>query len=60
MVHPYYKLGYFEIAWGGEAKQAAEIAAGNLNAKNWMDEARKVVEPTVRFLSSFARMLTKR
>ncbi|KIM65342.1 hypothetical protein SCLCIDRAFT_113112 [Scleroderma citrinum Foug A] len=34
------------MAWGGPDEQAQEIAAGNPNAKNWHDEAFKVVEGT--------------
>jgi hypothetical protein len=33
--------------WGGPEEQAAEIDAGRQNAKDWQDEARKVVENTV-------------
>lgn len=33
--------------WGGTEEQEKERAAGNLNAKNWQDEARKIVEKTV-------------
>ena len=32
------------MAWGGPDEQVQEIAAGNPNAKNWHDEAFKVVE----------------
>jgi len=39
VLHPYFKL-----AWGGPEEQAAEIAAGNLDAKDWQDEARQIVE----------------
>jgi hypothetical protein len=46
-LHPYYKLAYFELAWGGEKDQEAERAAGNQDAKNWQDEARKIVESEV-------------
>jgi hypothetical protein len=35
------------MTWGGEAEQIKERAAGNHNAKNWQDEARKVIENTV-------------
>jgi hypothetical protein len=47
VLHPYYKLAYIKMAWGGAEEQAAECAAGNLNAKNWQDEALKVVERTM-------------
>lgn len=47
VLHPYYKLAYIKLSWGGEKEQAAEIAAGNPKAKNWHDEARQLVERTV-------------
>lgn len=47
MLHPYYKLAYIKLAWGGPEEQAAEIAAGNLDAKDWQDEAKQIVENTV-------------
>jgi hypothetical protein len=47
VLHPYYKLAYIKLAWGGEKEQAAERAAGNQYAKNWQDEARKVLENVV-------------
>jgi hypothetical protein len=50
VLHPYYKLAYIKLAWGGPDEQAAEIAAGNPYAKDWQDEAKKIVEMTVRFL----------
>jgi hypothetical protein len=48
VLHPYYKLNYIEMAWGSEKEQAAEIAAGNFDAKNWHAEALKTVEAVVR------------
>jgi len=39
VLHPYYKLHYIEIAWGGQKEQAAERAAGNVDAKNWKEVA---------------------
>jgi len=47
VLHPYYKLTYIEHAWGGVKEQEAEKKAGNPFAKNWQDEARKVLEDTV-------------
>ena len=47
MLHPYFKLDYIEHAWGGEEEQATEIDAGDLRAKNWKAEARRIVEQTV-------------
>jgi hypothetical protein len=46
-LHPYYKLAYIELAWGGAKEQEVEYEAGNFEAKNWQDEARKVLEKTV-------------
>jgi hypothetical protein len=46
-LHPYYKLAYIELAWGGAKEQEAEIEAGNYEAKNWQDEARQILEKTV-------------
>jgi hypothetical protein len=48
VLHPYYKLDYIELTWGGAEEQAKERAAGDPDAKNWKDEARKLVEQTVR------------
>lgn len=47
VLHPYYKLAYIKLAWGGPDEQAVEKAAGNVNAKDWQDEARQIVEKTV-------------
>ena len=47
MLHPYYKLAYIKMSWGGPDEQAAEIDAGNFDAKDWQDEARKILEKTV-------------
>jgi hypothetical protein len=33
VLHPYYKLAYIKLSWGGPEEQAAKIEAGNLNAK---------------------------
>ena len=53
VLHPYYKLGYIKLNWGGPAEKAAEIAAGNLDAKDWHDEARKLIENTVSTLNYY-------
>ena len=55
VLHPYYKLAYIKLNWGGPDEQAAEIEAGNLDAKDWHDEARKIVESTVRRTLFFTR-----
>lgn len=48
VLHPYYKLHYIKQKWGGAKEQEAERAAGDEFAKNWQDEARKIIEKTVR------------
>ena len=47
VLHPYYKLAYIKLSWGGPEEQAAKIEAGNLDMKDWHDEAKKIVERTV-------------
>jgi hypothetical protein len=47
VLHPYYKLNYIKITWGGEEEQAAEIRAGNADAKNWQQEAQGIIEAAV-------------
>ena len=47
VLHPYYKLTYIKLAWGGEKEQFKEKAVGNKDLKNWQDEARKMLEDTV-------------
>jgi hypothetical protein len=47
VLHPYYKLAYIKVLWGGPEEQAAEIAEGNPYAKDWQDEAKQIVERTV-------------
>jgi hypothetical protein len=39
VLHPYYKLAYIKVSWGGPKEQATEITSRNLNAKDWHDEA---------------------
>lgn len=46
-LHPYYKLDYIKLKWGGAEEQEEERRNGNLNAKNWQDEAQKILESTV-------------
>lgn len=53
VLHPYYKLDYIKLTWGGAEEQAKEHAAGNYDAKNWQDEARKVIEKTVSVRNSY-------
>ena len=47
VIHPYIKLDYIEYMWGGKDEQEAAWKAGDRNAKNWQDEAMKIVEATV-------------
>ena len=47
VLHPYYKLDYIKMAWGGPEEQAQELAAGNQNAMNWYDTALQIVEKTM-------------
>jgi hypothetical protein len=47
VLHPYYKFEYIKLAWGGEKEQEAERVAGNPLAKDWQDEAKKLVEREV-------------
>jgi hypothetical protein len=44
VLHPYYKLTYIEMAWGGVEEQRKAQDEGNLNAKDWCDEARQIIE----------------
>jgi hypothetical protein len=46
-LHPYYKLAYIKHSWGGPNEQAAEIANGNIEPRDWQDEANIIVEKTV-------------
>jgi hypothetical protein len=59
VLHPYYKLTYIKHAWGGADEKEAEIEAGNLDAKDWQDEALKIVEKTVSFIARSNLILTK-
>ena len=47
MLHPYYKLDYIKMAWGGPEEMKKELEAGNALAKDWHDEALKVLEETM-------------
>ncbi|KAG2754229.1 hypothetical protein P692DRAFT_201667915, partial [Suillus brevipes Sb2] len=44
VLHPYYKLAYIKMQWGGPEEQVKERAARNPNAIDWYDEALQVVE----------------
>ena len=47
VLHPYYKLLYIEMVWGGAEEQKLELEASNPNAKDWHDKATKIVEKTM-------------
>jgi hypothetical protein len=47
VLHPYFKLAYIKMAWGGEKEQKEERRKGNKEAKNWQDEAQQILENTV-------------
>ncbi|KAF9235988.1 hypothetical protein BU15DRAFT_33596, partial [Melanogaster broomeanus] len=47
VLHPYYKIDYIKMQWGGAEEQAQAHTAGNPNAVNWHDEAMKVIESTM-------------
>ena len=44
VLHPYYKLNYIKMAWGGPEEQQHERASSNLNAKDWHDKAHQMLE----------------
>jgi hypothetical protein len=50
VLHPYFKLECIRHQWGGPEEQAKQRAQGNLHAKDWQDEAQKIVE---RYVSLF-------
>jgi hypothetical protein len=56
VLHPYYKLAYIKVSWGGPKEKAAEVARGNRDAKDWHDEAKQLVEKTVSSLLFEARL----
>jgi hypothetical protein len=46
-LHPYFKLAYIKLAWGGPAEQEAEHKAGNPFTKDWQGEAQMILEGAV-------------
>jgi hypothetical protein len=59
VLHPYYKLNYIKMVWGGEEEQIAEINASNPDAKNWQREAERIVEATVGLIPFLDAFLTE-
>lgn len=47
VIHPYFKLDWIEEHWGAEEEQQEEIRKGNVDAKNWLREAERIVESAV-------------
>ncbi|KIK79669.1 hypothetical protein PAXRUDRAFT_16219 [Paxillus rubicundulus Ve08.2h10] len=47
ILHPYHKLAYIKMAWGGLEEQQKEHEAGKFNAKDWYDEALQIIEKTM-------------
>ena len=54
VLHPYYKMDYIKLEWGGAEEQEKEIDEGNLGVKNWVEEAMKIVETEVRERRQFS------
>ncbi|KAG6914572.1 hypothetical protein DXG01_016564 [Tephrocybe rancida] len=46
-LHLHFKLHYIKIAWGGPEEQQIEINQGNFDTKDWVQEARIIVENTM-------------
>jgi len=57
VLHPYFKLAYIKLVCGGPEEQEAERNAGNLLAKDWQDEAQKILEHAVHGCLSFTNGL---
>ena len=59
VLHPYYKLDYIKMSRGGAEEQNIERMGGNPDAKNWQDEALKMVEKavSVAFLPRFPSII---
>ena len=47
MLHLYYGMTYIKHHWGGAKEQEEPIAQGVWDAKNWQDEAMKILEAAV-------------
>jgi hypothetical protein len=58
VLHPYYKLAYIKMQWGGPEEQVKERAARNPNAIDWYDEALQVVEAAMQEYSRRAKPTT--
>ena len=47
VLHPYYKLSYIKMAWGGPEEQKKEQEASNPHTMDWHDEVLKIGENTL-------------
>ena len=47
-LHPYFKLNWIVLHWGGAKEQEWDHTKGDLNVKNWQDEVRRILEDIVR------------
>jgi hypothetical protein len=54
VLHPYYKLEYIKITWGGPEEQEQERTAGNPSARDWHDEALKIMKGLWRTIGRLA------
>ena len=52
-LHPYYKLDYFQLKWGGAEEQEEELRNGNLNAKKLARRGLKGVRIYCKYLCPF-------
>lgn len=57
VLHPYYKLDYVELAWGGEREQEKERVLGNFDARNWKDDALSIFETAVSSTQRFVQAI---
>ncbi len=47
VLHSYYKLAYIKMAWRGAEEEKTKHEAGNLDAKDWHNEALQIVQQTM-------------
>jgi hypothetical protein len=59
VLHPYYKLDYIALSWGGADEQERDCTNGNPHAINWQDQALTVVEEMVRATSLLGSFIHK-
>ena len=54
VLHPWFRDTYIKMAWGGEEERLIEIEAGNRDAKNWQEEAMKILEKAVSLIPFYS------